>query len=76
MEKGEEEMPERPELKIELPIEVWCSCGIGLCEGTEIRSRKGIVSLVVKPCPVCCGKGLEKSALAAIGRWAKDGGKT
>lgn len=37
-------------------VEIWCSCGNGLCSQTEAkldRTRENTLGYVVEPCPKC-----------------------
>lgn len=36
-------------MTVDVQIDVWCSCGEGLCGGTSVTPR----GLIVEPCPRC-----------------------
>ena len=54
-----------PEILLEKNIEIWCSCGEGLCLQSESVAEEKLVweggyatgpCFVVDPCPKCCKK--------------------
>jgi len=43
-----------PEISID--IEIFCSCGAGLCNKSSDSSRRGRPSFTVEPCETCLAK--------------------
>jgi len=43
-----------PEISIE--VEVWCSCGEGLCGQTTDAGKRGRAGVSVEPCGKCLGR--------------------
>ena len=43
-----------PEISID--IEIFCSCGVGLCNKSSDSSRRGRSSFTVEPCEKCLAK--------------------
>jgi hypothetical protein len=47
-------------MEIKLNLEVYCSCGEGLCQQTEACMAMRNAYIIVKPCKKCIEKALQK----------------
>jgi len=39
--------------KINIDVDIWCSCGNGLCSQTQVQYGRGDPGLIVEPCEKC-----------------------
>lgn len=42
-----------PEINVE--VEIYCSCGEGLCNQSIGGNKRGVPNITVEPCPKCLG---------------------
>ena len=60
-----------PEISVE--IEIWCACGVGLCNQTTDSSRRGKPSFTVDPCDKCLDKARQEGYDKGYDRGDDDG---
>lgn len=39
--------------EVRVDVQVWCSCGQGLCRQSEVEEKNGEIHVTVEPCEKC-----------------------